>query len=56
MRAPWPAFKRLRRDEHPETAQCWLHMPGGCLSIWNRNSEPNLETRNPFPTRPPSHR
>jgi protein-L-isoaspartate(D-aspartate) O-methyltransferase len=33
MRAPWPAFKRLRCDEHQETPQCWLHTPSGCLSI-----------------------
>ena len=33
MRAPWPPFKRLRRDEHPETAQCWLHTSNGCLSM-----------------------
>jgi protein-L-isoaspartate(D-aspartate) O-methyltransferase len=31
-RSPWPAFSRLRRDAHDETASCWLHAAGFCLS------------------------
>jgi protein-L-isoaspartate(D-aspartate) O-methyltransferase len=31
-RSPWPAFTRLRRDEHDEAATCWLHGAGACLS------------------------
>jgi len=25
--------RRLRRDEHIETADCWLHRSRGCLSL-----------------------
>jgi protein-L-isoaspartate(D-aspartate) O-methyltransferase len=28
----YPAFKRLRRDPHEESAGCWLHGPRFCLS------------------------
>ena len=53
MRAPWPAFKRLRRDEHPETAQCWhAHAGRPPQHLTNRNPEPGTRepgTRNPEP-------
>lgn len=32
MRGQYPVFNRLRRDAHGESARCWLHTPGFCLS------------------------
>jgi protein-L-isoaspartate(D-aspartate) O-methyltransferase len=32
MRGQYPNFSRLRRDAHEESAICWLHGPGFCLS------------------------
>src|SRR5262249_35176978 len=29
---PLPPLKRLRRDEHPKGAGCWLHGPAFCLT------------------------
>lgn len=33
QKAPYPPLKRLRRDAHDADASCWLHTPGGCLSL-----------------------
>jgi len=36
MRAPFPAFTRLRRDLHDVGPGCWLHAASFCLSIDER--------------------
>jgi protein-L-isoaspartate(D-aspartate) O-methyltransferase len=33
MKNPFPAIKALRRDAHEVSATCWLHTPGGCVSL-----------------------
>ncbi len=33
MRTPFPRLTRLRRDVHEQTAECWLHGSGFCLSM-----------------------
>ena len=33
QKSPYPQLKRLRRDAHELDASCWLHTPGGCLSL-----------------------
>jgi protein-L-isoaspartate(D-aspartate) O-methyltransferase len=30
---PWPAIKRLRRDQHEASASCWLHAERFCISL-----------------------
>jgi protein-L-isoaspartate(D-aspartate) O-methyltransferase len=32
MRRPFPGPRRLRRDRHDESSECWLHGDGFCLS------------------------
>jgi protein-L-isoaspartate(D-aspartate) O-methyltransferase len=33
MKNPFPPIKTFRRDGHEPGPQCWLHTPGGCLSL-----------------------
>jgi len=33
MRTPFPRLTRLRRDPHEQSAECWLHGSGFCLSM-----------------------
>lgn len=33
MRTPFPRLTRLRRDPHDQSAECWLHGSGFCLSM-----------------------
>jgi len=33
MRTPFPRLKRLRRDLHEPSADCWLHAGGVCWSM-----------------------
>jgi protein-L-isoaspartate(D-aspartate) O-methyltransferase len=33
MRTPFPRLKRLRRDPHDRSSDCWLHGSGFCLSM-----------------------